>query len=216
MARTLPSGTIPFECRSPAALSLSCFSLIFPCDGGCTMANGGAKERAAMVLRISGLPDGEQPIEFEVDATELDLPRFEGPIRVSGTLRKVSTQVFVQGEVNGTFTGECDRCLAVLNRSVVAPLNVFFQVSQDARDVADDDPGVQLLLPDQDKIVLDDEVRQVLMLEVPLKVLCVDDCAGICAGCGVNLNSEKCQCEGPPVDPRWAKLADLYKKDENN
>lgn len=180
------------------------------------MANGGARERPVMQLRITGMPDGEQQFSFETDAIELDLPRFVGPITVTGTLRKVSTQLFVQGESRGTFVGECDRCLAEVRREVVTPLNLFYQVSADARGAQQDESSEMLLVhPEQDSIVLDEEVRQSLLLEVPLKVLCVDECSGICPGCGVNLNTDACRCEAPPIDPRWAKLAELYKKDDN-
>jgi uncharacterized protein len=180
------------------------------------MANGGTKERPVMELRISGMPDGEQPFSFEIDATEIDLPRFVDKVTVTGRLRKVSSQVFVQGEARGTFTGECDRCLAEVRRDVVTPLNLFFQVSPDARTArADEETDIQFIHPEQDVIVLDDEVRQTLLLEVPLKVLCTDECAGICPGCGANLNNEECRCEDAPIDPRWAKLAELYKKKDD-
>ncbi|HVK40413.1 MAG TPA: DUF177 domain-containing protein [Candidatus Kapabacteria bacterium] len=185
------------------------------------MANGGAKEHPVMEIRITGLPDGDQTFSFEADASEIDLPRFRGPVTVSGTLRKVSTQFFVQGTSRGTLIGECDRCLAEVHRAVEAPLNLFYQVSPDARSAArtapdEDAADVQSIHPEQDVIVLDAEVRQSLMLEVPLKVLCRDDCAGLCPGCGANLNTEQCRCEEPPIDPRWAKLADLYKNTEEN
>jgi uncharacterized protein len=177
------------------------------------MANRGATERPVMELRITGLPDGERPFSFEVDATELDLPRFVGEVRAHGLLRRVSTQFFVQGQSEGTFVGECDRCLAEVRRDVRAPLNLFYQVEAHASD-AEKDLEIQSIHPEQDVIVLDDEVRQTLMLEVPLKVLCTDECAGICPGCGANLNSDECQCAEAPIDPRWAKLAEIYKKKE--
>jgi uncharacterized protein len=181
------------------------------------MANGGAKEQPVMELRITGLPDGEQSFSFEADTAEIDLPRFDGPVRVHGTLRKVSTQLFVQGVSEGTLIAECDRCLAEVRRAVEAPLNLFYQVTPDARNAQSDDAAdVQSIHPEQDAIVLDGEVRQSLLLEVPLKVLCRDDCAGLCPGCGANLNTEACRCEEPPIDPRWAKLADLYRSREDN
>jgi uncharacterized protein len=179
------------------------------------MANGGAKERPVMELRITGLPDGEVPFSFEVEPDEIHLDRFVGTITVRGTLRKVSSQIFVQGESRGSFVGECDRCLAEVRRDVVAPLNLFYQVSADARGADADDTEIQSIHPEQDVIVLDGEVRQSLILELPLKTLCTDECAGICPGCGASLNTEECRCEETPVDPRWAKLAELYKKNDN-
>jgi uncharacterized protein len=42
-----------------------------------------------------------------------------------------------------------------------------------------------------------------------MKQLCKSDCKGICPGCGVDLNREKCRCSGKTVDPRWEKLLDI-------
>lgn len=181
------------------------------------MANAGAKERPVMELRITGLPDGEQKFSFDAEAAELELPQFEGLIAVRGTLRKVSTQLFVQGTTEGVLMAECDRCLADVRHPVHAPLNLFYQVTPDARKAQPDDAtDVQSIHPEQDAIVLDADVRQALLLEVPLKVLCRDDCRGLCPGCGANLNTEACRCEEAPIDPRWAKLADLLRKEEDN
>jgi uncharacterized protein len=50
-----------------------------------------------------------------------------------------------------------------------------------------------------------------LVLALPLRYICNDECKGLCPGCGVNLNREECHCE-TPVDPRLQKLKDLKEK----
>jgi len=49
-------------------------------------------------------------------------------------------------------------------------------------------------------------VRESLILAVPMKPLCEDDCQGLCQRCGTNLNRASCECPTEPVDPRWNDL----------
>ena len=49
-------------------------------------------------------------------------------------------------------------------------------------------------------------VRELVLLDAPSTPLCRPDCAGLCPTCGVDRNSQACQCEPPPVDPRWSAL----------
>jgi len=60
-------------------------------------------------------------------------------------------------------------------------------------------------------IRMDEIIKQLIYLSLPMKSLCNDDCKGICPYCGVNLNNEICQCERNLTDPRFDKLKDLLK-----
>ena len=51
--------------------------------------------------------------------------------------------------------------------------------------------------------------RDAIALELPEKILCREDCAGLCAGCGADLNREACTCGPPEPDPRFSKLKEL-------
>ena len=59
------------------------------------------------------------------------------------------------------------------------------------------------------EIDVDEIVREQILLAVPARVLCVEDCKGICATCGTDLNAGDCNCESQDVDPRWAALKSL-------
>jgi uncharacterized protein len=56
---------------------------------------------------------------------------------------------------------------------------------------------------------LTEAIRQYALLAVPMKPLCREDCAGLCPGCGRNLNQGGCDCPPQEADPRWAKLKNL-------
>jgi uncharacterized protein len=57
--------------------------------------------------------------------------------------------------------------------------------------------------------VLEDVLREQVLLSLPARTLCRQDCKGLCPRCGQNLNSDVCTCDAAPVDPRWAALSDL-------
>jgi len=65
---------------------------------------------------------------------------------------------------------------------------------------------VQYLSPDTNIIDLGEDVRQFLILSLPLKILCREDCAGLCPVCGANRNRSSCSCTTEEGDPRWAEL----------
>ena len=67
-------------------------------------------------------------------------------------------------------------------------------------------------------LVVDDIVREQVLLELPLRPLCKEECRGLCSRCGDDLNVGPCQCGGDPGpgDLRFAVLADLKKTLEKN
>jgi uncharacterized protein len=70
---------------------------------------------------------------------------------------------------------------------------------------------------DSDHVLhLEEAARQCVVVAFPLKPLCHDDCRGICAQCGTNLNDNPCQCQAEQVDPRWAPLLTIHPIDRAN
>ena len=65
-----------------------------------------------------------------------------------------------------------------------------------------DSINIAYLPPDADKIILDDDVRDYVLLGIPMKKLCKDDCKGLCIKCGKNLNEGDCGCNDEEIDAR--------------
>ena len=61
-------------------------------------------------------------------------------------------------------------------------------------------------------LLLEDVLREQVLLAVPLKAICREDCKGLCPHCGQNLNQRQCTCAEPLDDPRWAALKDIREK----
>ncbi len=64
-------------------------------------------------------------------------------------------------------------------------------------------------------LLLEDALREQVLLAVPLKAICRQDCKGLCPHCGVNLNVEQCSCEMTAEDARWAGLKEIRSKLEH-
>lgn len=167
-----------------------------------------------MAVRISGLSEGEHPFEFDLPVEEIGLDSFEGNVKVVGSISKVGTQLFLTSQATATLATACDRCLGEARLAISVPINIYYQTNFADPDYEGDDEGVEVrsLHPDEDVIILDDEVRQSILIGVPLKVLCSEDCRGLCPTCGADLNKGECHCPKEEIDPRWAKLAEIFKK----
>ena len=76
----------------------------------------------------------------------------------------------------------------------------------------EDEENDEILLLEGTELDLDQVVTEAFVLAMDTKNLCSDDCKGLCAGCGANLNVEPCRCR-PEVDPRLAALAQLLDKE---
>lgn len=106
-------------------------------------------------------------------------------------------------KVTADISTQCARCLEDVKEKLeytkVYGLTKT-NVSEDSEDYITTENGVLDAL---------DVARTLLLLNIPMRFLCREDCAGLCSGCGANLNCEKCRCEKDEVDPRLAVLKNL-------
>jgi uncharacterized protein len=119
------------------------------------------------------------------------------------TIARLSSGTLFDLRFETRLHGPCFRCLedAVLQVQVSAR-------EYQAATAADTEDVRNPYLAD-DRLDLSAWAHDVLALELPEKILCKEDCAGLCAGCGANLNVEPCTCGPAEPDPRFAKLAEL-------
>ena len=115
-------------------------------------------------------------------------------------------KVLLEGQLKLVMEIPCDRCL----RSVKEPLELRF--SQELYSPEDLEPGEE----DEQSFVhgfeLDVEafVKNEILINMPVKVLCRPDCKGICKKCGHNLNDGECGCDTFVPDPRMAAIKDIF------
>ncbi|MDE5700560.1 MAG: DUF177 domain-containing protein [Lachnospiraceae bacterium] len=118
------------------------------------------------------------------------------------------SKALVQGNAKFTFALACDRCLR--------DVDYTFDLSFDSVVVSPDYTGGTM--EDEDSIALmegyhlnvDELINDELLLNWPMKILCREDCKGICKVCGRNLNDGDCGCDDFVPDPRMAAIKDLF------
>lgn len=160
--------------------------------------------------KIIGCPGAVVPFETSLD---LHTMRFGGccpvtePVRATGQVRNTAGVLTMTGTVSTTLHGVCDRCTSAFTRAVEYPIEAVLVPNLESDDF--ENPWVFEL--EQDCADLDDIVNSVFVLNMDSKLLCKEDCKGICFRCGANLNDGPCNCR-PEPDSRFAALAQLLDK----
>ena len=132
--------------------------------------------------------------------------------RVLGTVRLLRTDrgVWVSGRLNTTALCECGRCLREFEQPVSIAIDDEFSSDADASLDPWNEAEEEGFRIGADQILdITEAVRQYSYLNLPMIPTCDDDCAGICADCGANLNESACACARHPTDPRWDALLKL-------
>jgi len=162
-------------------------------------------------INISRLSEGRHQFELESEPSGLGLDEhFSQLVRVHADLEKSSRQLSLTARLSSMGRFTCDRCLDSFERELAAQYSiVYLQDQQAPLEQGDIDQEVQVIGPDVNMLDLGEDVRQYLLLAVPVKLLCKDDCKGLCPHCGTNLNRSQCSCTAEEIDPRWAALKKL-------
>ncbi|MBN2091009.1 DUF177 domain-containing protein [candidate division KSB1 bacterium] len=160
-------------------------------------------------LKISHLADGVHEFHLEVNPSACGLEDheyFQSTINADITLQKFQQNFVIDVNLITQLHLVCDRCLTNFN----FPINTRerLTLSYD-KELAGADDEIKILDSKAYYVDLAEDVRDFLLLALPTKTLCSDKCAGICPGCGVDLNVETCRCEKKTIDPRWSALQDL-------
>lgn len=161
-------------------------------------------------INISNLSEGVHEYRFEAEPSKIGLDeRFSGVVRVDAKLDKSIGQIFLQAEIQAEGSFICDRCLENFRQELNTAYSMMYV--QGARSTVDlnKEEEIQLLRADTNYIDLDDDIRQYMLLTVPQKLLCTEDCQGFCPTCGVNKNIASCTCSIDIGDSRWDELKKL-------
>lgn len=169
--------------------------------------------RPALTFAIHEIREGITERTAEVGAEQLGLEaagaEICGPIAVGLEISRVHDEFRVRGRVALALRQECVRCLELIEQPVEGALDVLVRPLE-VEDESDQGPPEGILYHDGETFSLAEEVRQVVLVEIPANPLCRADCRGLCPRCGGNLNQGGCTCAaGGGVDSRWSALAAL-------
>lgn len=166
-----------------------------------------------MLLELSRIVDNPgQSIPFSASVDLSDL-RYgvtnpvSQPVLAQGQVRNAAGVLLMEGRLTTTIHGVCDRCAGEFHREIDFPLDVIL-VTELSNEDSEDERVFPLEGTNAD---LDDIVRTVFVLNLDSKLLCREDCKGLCQRCGKNLNAGPCGCQ-KELDPRFAALRQLLEK----
>ena len=160
--------------------------------------------------KIIDCPGAAVPFETSVDLSDLrygtSYPVSE-PVLATGTVRNTAGVLMMTGSITTCIHGICDRCASEFDREIDFPIDVVL-----VTELANEENEDEWVFPlEGDSADLDDIVRTVFVLNLDSKLLCDEDCKGLCCRCGKNLNDGPCSCQ-KELDPRFAALKQLLEK----
>jgi uncharacterized protein len=140
-------------------------------------------------------------------------------VRLSGAVRCVGGGVFVDGRYQAEGSLACARCLQPVEWRASDQFALEYRSqavspSEEEVELEGGDMDVSFLLGES--LDLEDVAAEQVLLALPMRIVCDDECAGLCPQCGANRNIQgACSCD-PEVDPRWDALRDLTGRDTAN
>jgi uncharacterized metal-binding protein YceD (DUF177 family) len=115
-------------------------------------------------------------------------------LALRGRLSRSGDDYLLQGELRGSLQTTCARCLEVARLEIDTPLVVTYVPGDEVEEkIADEDPDTVVFAGGD--LEIDDDVRDEILLSIPLGPLCSADCRGLCPVCGGNRNANPCDCE---------------------
>ena len=178
------------------------------------------KRLESMIFNVAQLmkaPVGTSLVnDFQEDNIQFDDNiKMNGPLNGHVRMRRTNQGLLVDGWVELTLELSCNRCL----KEFELPMHVKFE--EQFYPTVDVVSGLPLAPFDENEIFpidarhqvdLTEAIRQNLLIELPMVVVCKEDCKGLCPQCGQDLNLGSCECE-PEVDARLSVLKTLLQNE---
>ena len=160
--------------------------------------------------KIIDCPGASVPFSVSIDLSDLQYGEsypVSEPVLAEGVVRNTAGVLVMTGSITTCLHGICDRCASDFIRDVEFPIDVVL-----VEELSNEENEDEWVFPlEGDSADLEDIVRTVFVLNLDSKLLCKDDCKGLCCRCGRNLNNESCVCQ-KEIDPRFAALRQLLDK----
>jgi len=169
------------------------------------------------------------PIDFreEFPAGEIDLipeVRQRSPLRSEGQAdlveehhgkHKVVQDIRVKGKLDTSLEVACARCLDPVVHQVERSFDLLYRplgTDSGHEELSVTDAEAEIGYYGNGGLLLEDTLREQVLLALPLKTICREDCKGLCPHCGKNMNENQCSCVDDLEDPRWSALKEIRDK----
>ena len=158
-----------------------------------------------MLVDLRGFFSGENAkknIEYNFSLADVEVQGvkpFISPIQVKAEISSKAQSVRLNAHLSYDYKMPCDRCMADTTSHSSLVIDSLL-TKEDCEDLSDE------FITVGDEIDLDEFLYGEIILNLPVKYVCEDDCKGLCETCGVNLNVEQCSCNKQKIDPRLEVL----------
>ncbi len=168
-----------------------------------------------MRIKILGLENDTYNYDFEADIEKIDLtePLF-GKYNTNVVLNKFDDQIILEALTTAGANFICDRCGTAFKQTVKSKYKMIYLLR--SIEGAEEEINITYLSPDTHIIDISKDVRDYMILSIPMKRLCKEDCKGLCVKCGTDLNKKQCDCNDDEIDNRWELLLELKNKLNKN
>lgn len=143
------------------------------------------------------------PLEYSENGYEI-----VGDAHVEGAVKDMGGYMLLNSVCKASYKTQCARCL----KELTGECSVEFERPVAARLESEDEEEEYLLVGEGSVINIDEAISEELLLSLPFRSLCKDDCLGLCPKCGCNKNEKECSCVTKEIDPRWAALMGFKEK----
>ncbi len=177
-----------------------------------------------MRIRVDEIPESGRTLRFHWDQEKLaeflppDDPfglKLLRPVNVTLTINRLREHIQITGRIEGSIEVVCHRCLKDFGYPLKEDVEIYLVEEDQAPEEEETELDLEELeyeFFDGEIIDIDQLVAEQIFLALPVKVLCTDDCKGICPSCGANLNDEPCRCEVKSSGSPFEKLASIKPK----
>ena len=132
--------------------------------------------------------------------------QFSKPVKLHLLLKPIADEIDLIGSIETELLLACSRCLETFSYSINIELNERLSKTLKSEDE-------DIIFIKNDRLDLNEIVENNIISMLPIKRLCNSDCKGLCHQCGIDLNHNTCKCIIEDIDPRLAKLKNLFSTD---
>jgi uncharacterized protein len=155
---------------------------------------------SSFLIDLATLPRGlsRVAVEAEAGALGLEASAWTGPIRGALDVEKVNERVTIRGRLEAVAHLECVRCLGAFDLPIRVPFELYAERSGSGSSRHEEqelERDHYMRFHDGRRLELAEEVRETLLLEIPMTPRCREDCRGLCPRCGADLNLGPCGCD---------------------
>ncbi len=171
-----------------------------------------------MFISLQELELKSVPFRVDIPAGKIDFDRKlnqASDLHAEGTVTLLNQslgEIRVQGALRIETSTACDRCLEAIQLPIQNQFDLVYMPAGEIPEGGEDEideTAVEVGFYESNGLELDDVLREVVLLALPMQIVCTEACKGICPVCGQNRNQRDCRCQTKAADDRWNSLKSL-------